>query len=108
MQRAPRETDSCRRNRRPEDIERGHGDLETLSGISQALRSWNPAVFEVQAGQRMRRHYFNAFGNLKSRRIRVNNKGGDSLCTRGFARSRKHQIEIGDATVGNPCLLSVD
>src|SRR5450432_225252 len=108
MQRAPRETDSCRRNRRPEDIERGHGDLETLSGISQALRRWNPTVFENKAGQRMRRHYFNPFCNLKSRRIRVNNKGGDSLRARGLAGSRKHQIEISDATVGDPCLLSVD
>jgi len=53
--------------------------LKPWPGSPQELRRRNPAVFEDQACQRMRRHDFNAFRNLQARCIGVDDEGGNSL-----------------------------
>ena len=91
MQRAPRKPKRRRSHRRSKDIQRGHGDLEALSGIAQALRCGNPAVFKHQPRERMGRHYLNAFRDLKAVGVRVDDEGRDSLRSRCFACPCKDQ-----------------
>ena len=55
----------------------------------------------------MRGDHLNAFRHLKSGKSGIHNKRTDPARARRFTRARKHDIEIGDAAIGDPGLLTI-
>ena len=65
-------------------------------------------ALEFQPRQRMRRDDIDALGDRKARQVGRDQKGRKPLGAGAFAGSREHDIEIGDAAVGDPGLLAVE
>ena len=63
---------------------------------------------EAQARQRVRRDHVDALGDLEARRAGIDDEGRDAARARRFAGAREHDVEVGDAAVGDPGLLAVE
>src|SRR5690349_11089179 len=108
MECVPRKAQGGSRHGGAKNVQRGHGDPETLAGSTHPLRCGDLAVIEDQARQRMRRHHLNALGDLQTRSVRVYDEGRNSPGAGIFAGAREQKIEIGNAAVRYPGLFSVD
>jgi hypothetical protein len=51
--------------------------------------------------------YLDALGDFKARRGGVNDKGTDAARAPGFTGASEYDIKIGNATVGDPSLFTV-
>ena len=100
VQCATRETERCCRDRRAKHIQRRHGNFESAPRLSQKLRARDAAILENASRA-------SGCGAITSTRSPILNPGAvastmNALRPRrafGFARARKHDVEIRDAAV---------
>jgi hypothetical protein len=95
-------------DRRAENIERRHGDLEALTRTAQPVGGRHAHRVEREPRQRMRRDHVDALGHREPRRVGIDHEGGQAPGARRLAGSGEHHVMVGDAAVGDPCLLAVD
>ncbi len=56
----------------------------------------------------MGRNCFQAFDNLETFKVRRHDEGRQTLCAGCFAGSCKKRVDVGDTTIGNPGLFTVE
>jgi hypothetical protein len=56
----------------------------------------------------MRRDHIDALGDVEAGRIGIDDEGADAARARLLAGAREHDVEVGDAAVGNPGLFAVE
>jgi hypothetical protein len=103
-----REPERSRRHRRAEHVERAHRNLEALAAGADALRERNAAAVEAKARQWVWRDDLDPFGNLEAGRAGIDDEGRDAACSRCFAGACEDDVEVGNATVGDPGLVAVE
>ena len=56
----------------------------------------------------MRRDHIDALGDLEAGRIRIDDECRDAARARRFAGACEHDVEVGDAAIGDPGLLAIE
>src|SRR5262245_3695301 len=108
VQGAAGEAERSRAHGRAKDVKRRHGYLEALTCVANKRRRCHATSIEAQPRQRMWRYDLQPFGDLQAGIISFNDESGQPPRSRRFPGSRKDNIEIGNAAVGNPGLFAVE
>ena len=110
VERAAGEAERRRADRGAEDVERAPSRcLKPSPRLAEQRGGRHAAVVEAQRRERMRRDHVDALGDRRGRASPASTmKARDALRARRLAGAGEHDVEIGDAAVGDPGLLAVE
>ena len=108
VQRAPGEAERGGADRRAEDVERRHRDLEAVAGPADAVLDRHAAGIEAQRRERMRRDHVDALGDAQAGRVGLDQEGRQPARARRLAGAGEDDVMVGDAAIRDPGLLAVD
>ena len=105
---APRHAQCRAGHRGAKNVQRLHRQPEAAVEQPELRAAFQPAIVELQRGQRVRRHHRNVLAGVQAGRGGVDDEGGDAAragCRVGLG---KGDIEIGDVAIADPGLAAVD
>ena len=107
VQGAPREAERRGADRRAEDVERRHRDLEAVAGPADAVFERHAAALEAQGRQWMRRNHLDTFGDGQAGRTGLDQEGGEPARAGCLAGANEDDVMVGNAAIRNPGFFTV-